>query len=98
MESNSPLQFFLKALGCPAVFQKQKFEPGPLAVLAQFSTLAENFGDALEHRNHLVPLHKSIEPHREMRISREPAADAQRETNFGISVERARDRGQARHR
>ena len=77
MKADAPLQFFLKALGCPTMFEKQKFEPRPLTVLAQLFAFAENFGDALENRDHLVPLHKSIEANREMRIGREAAADPQ---------------------
>ncbi len=84
MKPDAPLQFFLKALGGPAMFQKQKLQPRPFPVFAQLFALAENLGDSLENRNHLVPLHKSVEPNRQMWIGRKAAADSQRKTNFGI--------------
>ena len=84
MKSNTPFQFFLKALGCPAMFQEEKFEPGAFPVLAQLFALAKNLGNSLENWNHLVPVHKSVQPNREMRIGREPAADPQGKTNFRI--------------
>ena len=84
MKADAPFQFFLKALGGPAMFEEQKLEPCAFPVLAQLFAFAENLGDALENRDHLVPLHESIEPNREMRISREAAADAQGETDFGV--------------
>src|SRR4029079_409118 len=91
MKPDAPLQFFLEGLDAPAMFQEQKLQPGPFPVFAQLLALAENFGDSLENRNHLVPLHKSIEPDRQMWIGRKAAADSQRKTNFGISATNCRE-------
>src|SRR5450755_117711 len=84
MKADAPLQFFLKALSRPAMFEKQKLEPGPFPILAQLFALAKDLGDSLQDRKHLVALHKSVEPDRKMRICREAAANSQGETNFGI--------------
>ena len=94
MKADAPLQFFLKAVRSPAMFEEQKLEPGALPVLAQHFALAENLGDALEDRDHLVTLHEGVEPDGQMRIGRQAAAHPQGETNFGISA-RAANRGQA---
>ena len=88
MKADAPLQLFLKTLRRPAVLQEQELEPGAFPVLAQLFALTENLSNALQNRDHLVPLHKSIEPKREMRIGRKPAAHAQRETDFGIAADR----------
>src|ERR1700690_3812385 len=77
VKPDAPFEFFLKSLGGPAMFEEQKLEPGPFPVLAQLFTVAENLGDSLQDRKYLVALHKSIEPHRKMRIGREAATDPQ---------------------
>ncbi len=82
MKADAPFQLFLKTLGGPAVLQEQKLEPCPFPVLAEFFALTEDLSNALQNRNHLMTVHKSIQPKREVRISRKPAPDAQGETDF----------------
>ena len=78
------LQLFLKAFGSPAMLKEEEFQTGAFPVFAQLFALAKNFGDAFQNRDHLMPLHKSIQAKRQMRIGGEPAAHAQGEANLGI--------------
>src|SRR2546430_3663152 len=65
------------------MLQEKKLEAGTLPVLAKHFRLTEKFRDAANHRNDLVPLHESIEPHGQMRISGESPGNTHREPCFG---------------
>ena len=95
LESDALLQFAEKTLGGPSMTQEEKFQAGALAMFAQNIGIAEQFGNALDHRQDLIPAHKCIQPRAEIRIGRKSAGDSQRESNFRLSAERAGDRGQA---
>ena len=77
MKTDPPLQLFLKALGRPAVFEEEKLEPGTFPVLTQLFAFAKNLGDSLQDRDHLMALYKSVQPDRQMGISRKSSADSQ---------------------
>src|SRR5579863_1038397 len=93
-KSDSLLEFFLEVISGPAMPQKQKLEPRPLAMLAQLARLAKKLSDAFDNRLDLVPANETIQTGREMRFGRESASYAQRETSLGFSVQGARDRSQ----
>ena len=77
LKANASLQFLLKALGGPAVFQEQELEAGAFPVLAQLFALAENLCHSLQNRDHLMPVNESVQTNREMRIGGKTATHAQ---------------------
>src|SRR5580658_5308572 len=93
-KSNSLLELFLEIVGGPAVLQEQKLEPCPFAMFAQLARLAEQFGDTFDNGFNLVPANERVQAGREMRLGRESASDAQRESSFGFSIDSPRDRSQ----
>src|ERR1700720_3059457 len=50
LKSDSALQFFLEVGNRPSVAQKEKFQPRPLAVLAQLIGVSKQFGNAATYR------------------------------------------------
>ena len=76
-EADAPLQLRLEAFRRPAVAHKEVFEAGALAVLTQAVRVAEDFGDALDDGDHLVPADEGVQPQRKIRLGRQPAAHAQ---------------------
>src|ERR1700723_1922511 len=62
------------------------FEPRPLPTLPQRILIPENLRDAAQNSQRLIRLHKCIQSHRKVRISRKPATHAQRITNFAASI------------
>ncbi len=90
---DAPLQFLLKVSWCPAMPQEQELQACALTVLAQLVGLAEDFGDALDHRQDLVPAHEGVQPRGQVRLGRKSAAYPQREAGFGDPVGAAIDGG-----
>ena len=72
LKSNPPLQFFQKTVGSPSMAQEEKLQPCALAMFAQHVGLAEQLGNALDHRQSLIPLHKCVQPLAQIRFSGEP--------------------------
>ena len=95
LKSDALLQFVQKAVGGPSVPQEQELQAGALAVFAQHVRVAEQFGDAPDHRQHLVPAHERVEARAQIRLGREPAGNAQGEADLRLSANHASDRGQA---
>src|SRR5580704_655771 len=62
------------------------FEPRPLPTLPQRILIPENLRDAAQNSQRLIRLHKRIQSHRKMRISRKPAAHTHRIANFAASI------------
>src|SRR5262245_14819852 len=62
-------------VGGPAVVQEQEFQTGALAVLPEHVRLAEDLGDRANDRQRAGRRHERVEPHAEVRIGGEPAAD-----------------------
>src|SRR5260370_19831985 len=89
------LQFVLEALGIPPFPQKEKFQSRPFAVFAQRSGTTEEFGNAANRVNHLVPANKRIETNRKVWVSRKPSAHAQGEAGLGLAAEFPSSRRQA---
>src|SRR5271170_5319078 len=90
-ESDAVFEFFEKALGGPAVTQEEKLHTRALAVFTENFGVTEDLGDALDHRQNLIPLNESIETRAEIRIGRKPAAHAQRKADFGLAVKSPSD-------
>src|SRR5262245_44079392 len=82
LETKTALDLFQKALRRPALLQEEKLQPRSLAVFAQAGRIVENPAHGLGHGNDLVPAHESVEPHRQVRIGRKPAAYPNREPHF----------------
>ena len=64
-------------------------------MLAQNVGVAEQFGNAFDHGQNLVPANERVQARSEIRLGREAAGDAQRESDFRLSADGASDRGQA---
>src|SRR5579872_1050624 len=94
-KSNPLLQFVQKPMGRPSVAQEEKFQAGAFAMLAQDIGVAEQFRNALDHREHLVPLNKGVEARAEIRFGRQTSRNSQRKSNLGLSSYSASNRGQA---
>src|SRR5438067_935110 len=60
-EADAILQFGEKAFGGPSVAQEEEFEASALAMLAQNLGIAEELGDALDHRHDLIPANERVE-------------------------------------
>ena len=73
-----------KTLGGPSVTQEEKFQARALAMLAQNLGVAEQFGDALDHRHDLIPADERVQPRAKIRFSGKPSRDSQRESNFRL--------------
>lgn len=74
------------------MIEEEKLEPRLLAVLAEHVAVAEDLGDALDHREHLLRTHERVEAGGEVRLGREPAAHPQRVAHVaGVAVA---DRGE----
>src|ERR1051326_8325982 len=78
------LDFPQERFGGPAVLEKQILQPGALAIFPQQVGIAEEFAHGLGNRNDLLPSHKRIKPHRQMRLGGEPTANADRKTNLPL--------------
>jgi hypothetical protein len=76
------------------VAQEQEFQAGTFAMLAQYIGVAEQFSDAFNDRQNLIPSNESIETCTEIRLGREPSRNSQRESNLGPSSNVASDSGQ----
>jgi hypothetical protein len=61
----------------PPVPHEEVFEPRLVAMLAKDVRLAEDLRDRANRGNHVVPAQHHRQSHREMRLIRQPAADAQ---------------------
>src|SRR5258708_11467123 len=94
LESESPVQFFLKGFSRPPMPQKQKLQTCPLAVFPQYIGVAKQFRNSLNHRQHLVPADKRIQPRAQEAFCREPSSNPQREASLGSPVDHSRDRRQ----
>src|SRR5208282_556972 len=90
-ESDPLLKFPEKSFRSPSVPEEQKLEASPLTVLAQHAGLAEHLGDSPNHRHYLLPLDECVQPHAQVRVGGQAAADAKRKTNLGPAVPRAGD-------
>ncbi len=95
LESDALLQFVEKALRRPSVTQEKKLQTRPLAMFAQNVGVAEQFGNALDDGQNLIPANKRIQSRAKIRLGRESARDSQRETDFRLAANSASDRGQA---
>src|ERR1700692_1900741 len=76
-ESDALLQFVEKTLCRPAMAQEKKFQPRPLAMLAQHFRIAKEFGDSLNGRQHLVPADKGVKSCAEVRFGGQPSGNSQ---------------------
>src|SRR5208282_4946906 len=74
--------------------QEEKLQAGALSVFAQHVGDTEQFGNALDHGQNLIPANKSIQAGAEIRFSGKSAGNAQREANFRLAASRASDRRQ----
>jgi hypothetical protein len=66
------------------VLQEKKLEAGLFAGLPKHFTLAEDFRDRADNRDHLIRQNKGIEPHRQMRIGGKPAPNAHRKSQLAV--------------
>ena len=62
------LQFRQKALGGPALIQKQLLHAGAAAIFAQPLLVAEEFRHGARHLDHLFGQHKGVQANRQMRF------------------------------
>src|SRR5580693_883150 len=90
-----PFEFLLKVMRRPAVSQEKKFQPGPLAVLAQLVRVTEQLGNSPDHRQNLVPAHERIQRRTQVGLGRKPPAHAQGETNLRLSFNDTLSRSEA---
>ena len=91
-EAEPALQLGEEPLARPAVAQEEELQPSLLAALAELVAVAEQLGDRLDHREHLVRPHEGVQPRAEARIGGETAAHAQREA--GLAGAGMAERGQ----
>ena len=84
------MEFGQKSLGRPAFFNEEIFHAGALAAFAQTLLVAENFGYAANDSDGLVGKNKSVQPHGDMRLPRESAADAKRVANLAVMLYRGK--------
>ena len=89
------LQFGQKAFGGPAVAQEKKLQARAFTVFAQNIGVAEQFRNPFDHGQNLIPAHEGVQARAEIRFGRESSGNAQREADFRLSADRARNRGQA---
>src|SRR4030088_2185854 len=77
LKSKSPVQLLQKGFSRPPMPQKQKLQACPLAMLPQHIGGAKQFRNSLNHRQHLIPADKRIQPRAQKRFSRESTGNAQ---------------------
>src|SRR5271156_1009006 len=93
MEAKTAFEFVLKLFRGPAVLEEQEFQAGTVAALAQNIGTAENFRDAPNYREHLVPADECVQALSQVRLGRKAAAHAEREASFQTGEPFAHDGG-----
>src|SRR5712692_10009741 len=93
--TQAALEFGKKRAGGPAMLEEQEFQASFFAAVAKNFTVAEDFRDTADDRNDLIPLNEGIKRDAEMRVRREPPADAKCETCFEMVGALAQCGGQA---
>src|SRR5579864_4413997 len=95
MEADAVFEFGLETLGGPSVTKEKEFQAGTFAVLTKNLRVTEEFGDAFDDRDDLIPSDEGVEPRTEVRFGGEASGNAMRESDFRIPVHATRDRGKA---
>ncbi len=73
--------------------EEEELEPRLLTVLTQHVAISEDLRDSLDDGEDLVPVDEGVQPHGQVRVGRESAADAHREAD--LARLRVPDRGHA---
>ena len=68
------------------MLKKEKFQTRTFTIFTQTFSIAENLTDCFGDSQHLVPLHKRIQAHSQMRIRGKSAANPDGETDFPVTV------------
>ena len=86
-EPDSLVQFGQKAFGRPSVAQEEELQTGAFAMLAQDLGIAEELGNALDHRHDLIPADERVQARAEIGFGGKPTGNSQRESNFRLAAQ-----------